>query len=112
MSTIYKRALAQRDLVDNYVYLAEHAGISLAEKFLSNAEASFIELAAQPNLGAPLSTLQPSLQGMRKWRVKNFDHFLIFYLPVKSGVSIVRVLHAARNWQKTLSVRVVEARMR
>lgn len=54
MSTIYKRALAQRDLVDHYVYLAEHAGIGIAEKFLSNAEASFIELAAQPNLGAPL----------------------------------------------------------
>ena len=27
MATVYKRASAKRDLVEDYVYLAEHAGI-------------------------------------------------------------------------------------
>ena len=35
---------------------------------------------------------------MRKWHVKEFEKFLIFYMPSRGGVSIVRVLHAAQDW--------------
>lgn len=49
-------------------------------------------------MGAPLVLRHPNLRGMRKWRVKGFDHYLIFYLPHPDGVSIVRVLHSARDW--------------
>lgn len=45
MPTVYKRAAAKRDLVENYVYLAEHAGIETAERFLSSANESFNDLA-------------------------------------------------------------------
>lgn len=38
MATVCKRASAKRDLVGDYVYLAEHDGIETAERFLSNAD--------------------------------------------------------------------------
>jgi toxin ParE1/3/4 len=37
------------------------------------------------------------LAGLRKWRMKDFDNVLIFYLAHPNGVSIVHILHAARD---------------
>jgi toxin ParE1/3/4 len=70
----------------------------VAERFLVNAEASFNDLAQQPEMGAPLMLKHPALANLRKWRVKGFDNHLVFYEPRPNGVSIVRVLHAARDW--------------
>jgi toxin ParE1/3/4 len=36
--------------------------------------------------------------------VKDFDNFLIFYLPRPDGASIVRVLHASRDWWALLGI--------
>jgi toxin ParE1/3/4 len=98
MSMVYRRAAARRDLVEHFVYLAENASLGVAERFLTNAEASFNDLAGQPMIGTSLTLRHPELAGMRAWRVKDFDNVLIFYLPRPDGVSIVRVLHAARDW--------------
>ena len=75
-----------------------------AERFLANAEVSFNDLAGQPMIGTPLTLRHPGLAGMRKWRVKDFDNHLIFYQPRPDGVSIVRVLHAARDWWSLLGL--------
>jgi len=84
--------------VEHFVYLAESAGLDTAERFLTNAEASFNDLTGQPTMGAPLTLQNPALSGIRKWRVKDFDNYLIFDLPRPDGVSIVRVLHGAQDW--------------
>ncbi len=75
--TVTQREAARRDLVGHFVYLAENAGLDMAERFLSNAEASFSELAQQPKIGAPLTLTHPTLANVRKWRVKGFDNHLI-----------------------------------
>jgi len=41
---------------------------------------------------------------MRKWRVKGFESFLIFYMTRQDGISIVRVLHAAQDWWRLLDI--------
>ena len=97
MPTVTKREAARRDLVEHFVYLAENAGLDVAERFLAHAEASFNDLARQPLIGAPLKLRHPDLAGIRKWRVKDFDNCLIFYLPRQEGVAIVRVLHGAQD---------------
>jgi len=104
MPTVTKREAARRDLVGHFVYLAENAGLDLAERFLANAEASFQELAQQPRMGAPLTLTHPGLAGLRKWRVKGFNNHLVFYQPRPDGVSIVRVLHAASDWWSLLGL--------
>jgi toxin ParE1/3/4 len=103
-ASIHKRAAAARDLVEHYVYLAENAGIDTAERFLFSAEKSFHDLSLHPEMGAPLPLRSPKLVGLRKWRVSGFDKVLIFYLPRGSGISIVRVLHAAQDWWGLLGI--------
>lgn len=90
--------------MEHFVYLAENAGMDTAERFLINAEGSFNDLALRPRIGAPLVLKHPELAGIRKWRVKDFDEYLIFYLPRSDGISIVRVLHAARDWWSLLGI--------
>lgn len=104
MPAVYQRAAARRDLVEQFVYLAEQAGLDTAKRFLTNAEASFNDLARQPMMGAPLSLRDPRLVGIRKWRINDFETHLIFYTPLPDGVSIVRVLHAARDWWSLLGI--------
>lgn len=98
MPTVSQREAARRDIVEHFVYLAEEAGLDAAERFLTNAEASFNDPAQQPQMGAPLTLKRPDLANVRKWRVKGFDNHLVFYEPRPDGVSIVRVLHAASDW--------------
>lgn len=104
MPATFRRAAARRDLVDHFVYLAENASVDIAEHFLTQAEASFDELAAQPLMGAPLMLKRPELAGLRKWRVKGFDNYMILYIPRPDGVSIIRVLHASRDWWSLLGI--------
>ena len=104
MPKVYRREAAKRDLIEHFVYLAENAGLAAADRFLVSAEASFDDLARQPHIGALLALEHPDLAGIRKWRVKDFDNHLIFYLPRPDGISIVRVLHAARDWWSLLGV--------
>ena len=92
MATVDKRASARRDLVEDYVYLAGHAGIETAERFLSSADESFSDLARHPGMGTALSLRDPKLTGLRKWRVNGFENFLIFYL------------HAAQDWWNLLGI--------
>jgi toxin ParE1/3/4 len=98
MPVVRQREAARRDLVDHFVYLAENASLNTADRFLSNAQASFAELALQPGMGAPLNLKHPDLVNLRKWWVKDFDNHLIFYMPCPEGVTVVRILHAASDW--------------
>ena len=104
MPAVYQRAAARRDPVEQFVYLAEQAGLDTAERFLTNAEASFNDLARQPMIGAPLTLRHPNLAGIRKWHIKDFEHHLIFYTPHPDGVSIIRLLYAARDWWSLLGI--------
>jgi len=61
-AAVYKRARAERDLVEDYVYLAEQAGIETAERFLSNAEKSFSALARRPGITELFPLLVPLFQ--------------------------------------------------
>ena len=100
----FKRAAARQDLIDHYVYLAGVAGDAVADRFLVRAEQSFADLAAQPEMGAPLVLRNPQIVGLRKWRVRDFEDVLIFYRPRPDGVSIVRVLHGAMDWWRLLGL--------
>jgi toxin ParE1/3/4 len=104
MRNVHIRALARRDLADHYVYLSEHAGSAVADRFLTSAQTSFRDLADRPAIATVLQTRASDLAGMRKWRVKGFESFLIFYLTRQDGVSIVRVLHAAQDWWRLLDI--------
>lgn len=104
MRRVYQRSAARRDLVEHYVYLAEQANLDTAERFFARAEHTFVELAENREMGAGLTLHHPKLAGLRKWRVTDFESFLIFYVPRSDGVSIIRVLHASQDWWRALSM--------
>ena len=98
MPRIHRRPAAERDLIEHYVYLAENAGADVADQFLDSTAASLALLAEQPQIGSPLNLKATALAGTRKWRVSSFENFLIFYQPREEGISVLRVLHASRDW--------------
>jgi toxin ParE1/3/4 len=104
MGKVHKHAAAKRDLVEHFVYLAENAGLETADRFLLQADASFSDLVRHPALGVELALSRAEMPGMRKWQVKGFEKFLIFYRPRLDGVSIVRVLHASQDWWGVLGL--------
>ena len=104
MARVFKRPAALRDLVDQYVYLAENAGDAIADRFLGCAEASFQLLSTQPEMGVRILTRHAALEGMRRWQVQHFERHLIFYLPRPDGIAIIRVLHAQQDWWRALGV--------
>jgi toxin ParE1/3/4 len=104
MPPVRKHEAAKRDLVEHFVYLAENASVEVAERFLVSVEESLSDLARHPRLGAELGLRSPELTGIRKWHVKGFEKFLIFYQLRPDGVSIVRVLHAAQDWWQVLGI--------
>lgn len=104
MAKVHKRAVAKRDLVEHFVYLAEHASIETADRFLRNAEESFRDLSRHPEMGASLPLREPRLAGLRRWQIKGLTKFLTFYLPHSDGVTIVRVLHASPAWWDLLGI--------
>jgi toxin ParE1/3/4 len=104
MPRVRRHATARADLIEHYVYLATEAGEGTAERFFTNAESSFALLATQPNMGAPLTLRDPRLAGMRKWSVEGFENFLIFCLPDHDGITVVRLLHAARDWWTLIGI--------
>ena len=104
MAQVHKHAAAKRDLVEHFVYLAENASVETAERFLLQVERSCWYLATHPALGVEVELSRPEMAGMRKWHVKGFEKFLIFYRPRQNGVSIVRVLHAAQDCWRVLGL--------
>ena len=104
MGRVLKHAAAKRDLVEHFVYLAENAGLDVADRFLLQTDESFSALGSHPGLGVELALQGAETAGMRKWRVSGFEKFLIFYRPRADGVSIVRVLHATQDWWGVLGL--------
>ena len=89
---------ARQDLVEQASYLAENASTAVAERFLEAAEKTAASLAAMPRKGRIWNSLRlESERELRVWKVKGFPKVLIFYQPETSGISVVRVLHGARD---------------
>jgi toxin ParE1/3/4 len=94
--SILRRDAALHDLIDLAYYIALD-NVAAAYQFLDRAEESFRELERMPLMGSTREFQDPTLAGIRMWRVKGFRKHLIFYRPIDGGVEIIRVLHNARD---------------
>jgi toxin ParE1/3/4 len=96
--SITKSPQAYRDLIDIASYIAQD-NFEASERFLHAAETTFESLAKSPEIGN-LCPFQNSLAaGIRVWPVRRFKRYLVFYRSEAKGIDVVRVLHAARDWQ-------------
>ncbi len=94
--SVHKTPQAERDLIDCAMRIAE-GSVEAAERFLDAVEQTFALLASMPHMGQACEFRSPRAQGLRRWRVRGFENYLIFYRPHENGVAIIRVLYGARD---------------
>jgi toxin ParE1/3/4 len=91
------RPQARLDLLEQFLYLAEEANIEVAERYYAAIEQTCARLAKHPLSGTPHDSGVARLEGMRRAPVSGFTAYLLFYMPRRSGIDVVRVLHGARD---------------
>ncbi|MGA3263262.1 MAG: type II toxin-antitoxin system RelE/ParE family toxin [Terracidiphilus sp.] len=102
MAEVFVRARARRDILSNVEYLEEQGGMETAQRFLDATQSTFEALAKMPKLGALCAFRSPVLRRIRRWPVKGFENWLIFYQPRRNGVEIVHLIHGARDIESLL----------
>lgn len=104
MAGIRKREAAKRDLIAQWVWYAENAGIEVADRFLAATDSTLNLFSTQPEIGSPFFVRKPELQGIRRFPVSDgFDRLLLFYFPLKDGVDVVRLVHGSRELEQLLA---------
>jgi toxin ParE1/3/4 len=94
---VTQRPRARLDLLEQFVYLAENAGVEVAERYFTAVDETCARLVAQPHSGTSYDSGMENLAGLRRVLVKDFDNYLLFYMPRAGGIEIIRVLHGARD---------------
>ncbi|ETW99553.1 MAG: hypothetical protein ETSY1_14550 [Candidatus Entotheonella factor] len=95
-SRLNKLPQVQEDLIDCALRIAED-NLEAAERFLDAAEESFERLASMPWIGQACEFSSSRAQGLRRWQIRGFENYLIFYRPENDGVTIVRIIHGSRD---------------
>jgi toxin ParE1/3/4 len=69
----------------------------LAQAFVRQLQHSFTLLSDFPLMGALRSYQHPRLHGLRMVPLKQFERYVLFYLPHPHEIQVIRVLHGARD---------------
>ena len=93
MSTVLFAQSAQTDLLEVWLFIAEE-NLSAADKVLDTIEHEANTLATQPLMGRARPDLA---EGIRSWPTST--PYILFYLAEADGITVVRVLHHARDVQ-------------
>jgi toxin ParE1/3/4 len=87
---------ASQDIDEHFTYISQ-TNLDAALGFFDAVRQTIARLASMPGLGSPYLVNNQSLLGLRKWAVKGFDNYLIFYLHQEEFLEVVRILHATRD---------------
>jgi toxin ParE1/3/4 len=92
---------AYADLEDYHEFIAQ-SNPAAALRFFDAARQTFAQIARFPEIGASYFAAMPS-QNLRKWHVKGFQKYLIFYRIQDASIVIIRIIYTARNVDQILS---------
>jgi toxin ParE1/3/4 len=90
------RPKASQDLEKHFAYIAEN-NLEAALRFFDSARSTIAQLARMPGIGSLYPIENPRLQELRKWAVKDFRKYLIFYFERDDAIEVVRILYAAQD---------------
>jgi len=93
MSSVVLTRAAQTDLLEIWLFLAEENFVA-ADEVLDTIERELKLLATQPLMGRERPELA---KGLRSW--PSATPYGVFYLPETYGITVIRVLHHARDIQ-------------
>jgi toxin ParE1/3/4 len=86
---------ASLDLQEHCTYLSQNSRDS-AFRFFDAARQTFAALAQMPGMGN-LYESEEEIVNVRKWAVKEFKKYLIFYRYDDETLEILRIIHATRD---------------
>ncbi|MBW4563358.1 MAG: type II toxin-antitoxin system RelE/ParE family toxin [Mojavia pulchra JT2-VF2] len=92
---------ASLDIDEHFAYIAQE-NPDAALKFFDAIRETFAQLAKMPGMGRLYKVQNPRLQGLRKWAVKDFKKYLIFYFKQDENIQILRILYAGRDIERIL----------
>lgn len=101
MRRILKRPQAERDIEEAFVYLAERDEDARLD-FLFAVEETLELIAANPLIGAERQFDAPELSGIRMWRVKSYEKYLIFYFVRENTIELIRLIHSSLDYNRVL----------
>ncbi|HMB69083.1 MAG TPA: type II toxin-antitoxin system RelE/ParE family toxin [bacterium] len=93
---------AERDLDEIADHIARDS-IHAALRLYRSAESTFERLRRTPEIGAKYEPRSPRLRRLRVWPLSDFAKILVFYVPSPSHVTVIRVLHGARDLPTALT---------
>ncbi|GCL36348.1 MAG: type II toxin-antitoxin system RelE/ParE family toxin [Sphaerospermopsis kisseleviana] len=96
------RPKASADLDEQFAYIAQ-SNFDAALSFFDATRQTFSQIAQLPGIGSVYDIGNPRLVGLRKWQVKGFEKYLIFYLQGDECIEIVRLIYAARDISQILA---------
>lgn len=99
----FLRPAAKDDILRQYRYYLLEDAFDAASRFLEAVHGSIDDLCRMPEIGAPRSSRNPLLDGLRSWPVKGFEDIRIYYVIRTDVLRIVRVLHGRRDIKTILA---------
>ena len=94
--------MARRDLAAQIDRLLVAACVEIAGRFVEQARTTLAAIAEAPALGSPVPTRNIQLAGLRKRKITGFANVLVFYIAGEHTVRVIRIIHAAGDWQALL----------
>jgi len=101
--SVILRATAEAEIDQIAQFLAQNS-LDVAMRFYTAIDETTKLLAWMPRLGKQRIAVDPALAELRSWAVKGFSDYLIFYLPRKSGIEVLHVVHGSRDLPRHLGV--------
>ncbi|HLP91639.1 MAG TPA: type II toxin-antitoxin system RelE/ParE family toxin [Nostocaceae cyanobacterium] len=92
---------ARLDIRQHFAYLSQN-NPDTALKFFDATRETFAQLARMPGMGNLYQDDNPRLQGLRKWQVKGFKKYLIFYYDRAEHIEIMRVIYGGQDIERML----------
>lgn len=87
------------ELVEISFYLSD-ADESVAHRFLNACNDTFHDLAQNKFLGVEREFNDARLSKIRMWRVRGFERYLIFYIPIEDGIRVLHVVHSSTDYSR------------
>jgi len=95
MRKIHKTDTARADLVEIISYISQD-NPPAAYRWLQSLNAELDTLLRFPGLGRPREELRPNLRSLP------FGNYMIYYAPTDDGITLIRVVHGARDIDQLL----------
>jgi toxin ParE1/3/4 len=101
MTRIFIRPKASSDIDEQALFIAKD-NLQVAYRFYEACDETFKNLAKMPQMGQRYPTDKKQLNDVRFFPILGFERHLVFYIPAKDKIDIVRILYATRDVHKIL----------